>query len=84
MPNMSWIFNKAGLPIYKSDWTDTRSLANAIEYFLDVAQRRRSGERLVPYQVERLDYRNQDRDRFYDGLALNGPKAVREFRESFG
>lgn len=23
MPNMTWIFNRSGLPIYKSDWTDS-------------------------------------------------------------
>ena len=28
MPNMSWIFNKAGIPIYKSDWSDARSVEN--------------------------------------------------------
>ena len=22
MPNMTWIFNRTGIPIYKSDWTD--------------------------------------------------------------
>ena len=83
MPNMTWIFNTSGTPIYKSDWTDTRSVANAVEYFLDVLERRRGGERLAPFRVERLDYRTQDQDAFYAGLERNGPKAVREFREAF-
>jgi hypothetical protein len=60
MPNMSWIFNKAGIPTYKSDWTDARSLDTASEYFLDVLQRRRSGERFARFQVERLDFRTPD------------------------
>lgn len=34
MPNMSWIFNRSAIPIYKSDWTDSHSVQNAIEYFL--------------------------------------------------
>jgi hypothetical protein len=84
MPNMTWIFNKSGTPIYKSDWTDTRSVANAVEYFLDVLERRRAGERLAPFRVERLDYRTQDQAAFYAGLERDGPKAVREFREAFG
>jgi hypothetical protein len=84
MPNMTWIFTRAGIPVYKSDWTDARSVANALEYVVDVAQRRRSGERLAPFRVERLDFRTQDRESFYAGLARNGPKAVREFREAFG
>ena len=49
MPNMTWIFNKSGAPIYKSDWTDANSVENALVYFLDVVQRRRSRERLVLY-----------------------------------
>ena len=84
MPNMTWIFNKAGMPVYKSDWTDSHSVANALDYFLEVLDRRRAGERVAPFHVERLDYRNQDRERFYAGLARNGEKAVREFRAAFG
>ena len=84
MPNMSWIFNKAGIPIYKSDWSDARSVENAVEYFLDVLQRRRSGERMAGFQVERIDFRTRDPDGFMHGLERNGPKAVREFKSSFG
>lgn len=84
MPNMSWIIARAGTSIYKSDWTDACSLANALDYFLEVPERRRAGERLAPFRVERLDYRDQDRDAFYRGLERNGPKAVREFRAAFG
>jgi len=84
MPNMTWIFSRAGVPVYKSDWTDARSVANALEYLVEVTQRRRSGERLVPFRVERVDFRTQDRAAFDAGLARNGPKAVQEFREAFG
>jgi hypothetical protein len=82
MPNMSWIFTRSGVPIYKSDWTDSNSVANAIAYFTEVVKRRRNEERLVPFRVERLDYRTSDPEAFYRGLERNGPKAVREFRRS--
>ncbi len=82
MPNMTWIFNRAGVPVYKSDWTDVHSVRNALEYYLDVVQRRRDREKLIPFRVERLDYRESDHDGFYAGLARSGPKAVREFDES--
>lgn len=82
MPNMTWIFNRAGVPIYKSDWTDSSSVANALTYFLDVAHRRRDRERLVPFRVERMDYRTSNQDEFFAGLERSGPKAVREFEES--
>ena len=84
MPNMTWIFNRAGLPIYKSDWSDSNSVENALNYFLDVANRRRDRERLAPFRVERLDYRNADREAFYKGLERNGPRAVTEFDAAFG
>jgi hypothetical protein len=84
MPNMSWIFQRAGVPVYKADWTDADSIEAAIGYLLEVARRRKEGERLAPFRVERLDYRVQDREAFYAGLARNGPKAVKEFRAAFG
>lgn len=83
MPNMTWILNRAGIPVYKSDWTDSHSVANTIEYLLAVNKRRKSGERVAPFRVERLDYRNYDREAFFAGLERNGPKAVREFKNAF-
>jgi len=83
MPNMTWVFTKSGVPIYKSDWSDSASVASAVAYYLDVRDRRRAGERLAPFHVERVDYRTQDQDRFYAGLERNGPKAVEEFRNAF-
>lgn len=84
MPNMSWIFNRSGVPIYKSDWTDTHSVSSAIDYFIDVIARRRQGEKLAPFRVERLDYYNDDRVAFFAGLDRCGPKAVAEFEAAFG
>ncbi len=83
MPNMSWIFRNNLLPVYKSDWTDASSLSNAVDYFLDVVQRRKNREPLAPFHVERLDFRNHDEEAFYKGLERNGPKAVEEFRKAF-
>ena len=84
MPNMTWIFNQSGTPVYKSDWTDANSVRNSLIYLLEVRDRRRGGERVAPFNVQRLDYHKQDRDAFYRGLERNGPKAVSEFRKVFG
>ena len=83
MPNMTWIFNKSGIPLYKSDWTDVDSVELSIEYLLSVGERRRNRERLAPFRVERIDFREQDQEGFYKGLEKSGPKAVKEFREAF-
>ena len=84
MPNMTWIFTRAGTPVYKSDWTDAASVENAVQYYLAGVERRREGQRLAPFFVQRLDFQLQDRDAFYQGLERNGPKAVEEFRKAFG
>ena len=83
MPNMAWIFNQSGIPVYKSDWTDADSVANALTYFLLIRERQANGERLAPFNVQRLDYRNQDREAFFQGLKRSGLKAVNEFKEAF-
>ena len=83
MPNMTWIFNRSGVPVYKSDWSDPYSVRNALEYYLEIPNRRKAGERLAPFHVERLDYRNQERELFYESLERNGPKAVAEFQKAF-
>ena len=84
MPNMTWIFNRAGQPIYKSDWSDAASVDNALEYYVDAARRRQGGETLAPFQVQRLDYRNADRLAFFNGLKRNGRQAVDDFIKAFG
>src|SRR3972149_10007554 len=84
MPNMTWITPQSGAPVYKSDWTDAPSVENAIQYFVAAVDRRCAGEKLAPFNVERLDLRNVDREAFYLGLERNGPKAVRGFRAAIG
>jgi len=83
MPNMTWVFNRGGIPVYKSDWTDAHSVDSAVAYYLSASQRRKNGARLAPFKVERVDYRDADRDAFFAGLARSGPKAVKEFKEAF-
>ncbi len=84
MPNMTWIFDRRGVPLYKSDWTDADSVREQLEKLHALPERRRSGVRIAPFRVERMEWREADRDRFYAGLELAGPKAVEEFRKAFG
>lgn len=84
MPNMTWIFTKSRVPIYKSDWTGPESVENALAYFIQAFERRRAGSPMVPFRVERFDLRLQDREAFVRGLERNGLKAVEEYRRAFG
>ena len=82
-PNMTWIFDHRGIPVYKCDWTDHHSVKNALQYFLEVKQRQGAGEVVVPFRAERLDYRESNREKFDKGLLVAGQKAFDEFREMF-
>jgi hypothetical protein len=80
MPNMSWIFDRAGRPIYKADWTSVTSIRTALQDLqANIERRRSSGQNFSPFRVERLEYRPNDPAAFQRGLERNGPKAVAEF-----
>ena len=83
MPNMTWLFTRTGVPVYKADWTDAGHVEEAIRYALDIQEQRRGGRRLAPYLAERVEYREIDRPAFMRGLERNGPKAVTEFETAF-
>lgn len=76
MANMTWIFTRSGVPLYRSRWTDAKSSENAAVYYLDVQERRRNRERLAPFKVERIDYRDVNKEGRLAGLAKAGQKAV--------
>ncbi len=80
MPNMSWIIDRGGRPVYKADWTDTHSVKSAVQTLLDMVERRRSSRQAFsPFKVERLEYRASDQPAFMKGLERSGPKAVTEY-----
>lgn len=83
LPNMSWIFNRTGTVLYRAEWTDTDSIMDAIQTFLNAAQRRKNRERLKPFTVERIEYQTSDDEAFYAGLARNGQQAVDDFKRAF-
>lgn len=82
-PNMTWIFNRRGQPLYKADWTDSGSVARTLEMLTSVNDRRRGGERLSSFRVEMADFRVDDNDGFYAGLERNGQQAVDDFIDTF-
>ncbi len=81
--NMTYIFNRAGIPLYRAEWTDGKSAENAVIYYLDVLERRRNRERLAPFKVERIDYRDVDKERRMEGLAKAGPRALAEWQAMY-
>lgn len=83
MPNMTWIFDKGGTVLYKSNWTDADSVRAMLQMLMALPARRRSGVRIAPFEVQRVEWREADRERFHEGLVRSGPKAVEEFEKAF-
>ena len=82
MPNMTYILNSAHSVVFRSAWTDPDTVRLALDYLLGVQARRRGGARLAPFYSELQGFRWVDDAGFQDGLARNGPRAVREFAEA--
>jgi len=78
LPNMTWIFGRGGLILYKSAWTDPKDVEDALGRALDGLERRVKGEKL-PFYSERLSWRVRDDDTFRELLSRCGPQAVSDF-----
>ncbi len=82
-PNMSYIFDRRGIVLYKADWTDAHSVASAVEYYVGALARKAAGEEQGGFRVERLDFKRNNREEFFAGLDRAGPRAVAEFERAF-
>lgn len=78
LPNMTWIFGRGGLILYKSAWTDPEDVADSLGRALDGLARRVKGDKL-PFYSERLSWRVRDDDTFRELLTRCGPQAVSDF-----
>jgi len=82
MPNMTWIIDRRGRPVYKGEWTEHSSIRDAL--ILLTGGKKSGGQGSItraPFHVDRVEFRQVDREAFNEGLKLSGPKAVREFAE---
>ncbi len=78
LPNMTWIFGRGGLILYKSAWTDPVDVEDSLKHSLDGLERRVKGDKL-PFYSERLSWRVRDDDTFRAMLERCGPQAVSDF-----
>jgi hypothetical protein len=82
MPNMTYLLNSAHTVLFRANWTDPLTIRFALDYHLNVLDRRRSGLRLNPFYAELHGFRWVDDDAFFDGLELAGPQAVDDFHRA--
>ena len=78
LPNMTWIFGRGGLILYKSAWTDPVDVDESLARALDGLERRVKGDKL-PFYSERLSWRVRDDHMFRTHLDVCGPQAVSDF-----
>lgn len=82
LPNMTYLVNRAGRVLFRSDWTDPDTVQAAVDYVLHARNRRKAGTRLKPFYSEFVGYRWTDDQAFISGLDVAGPQAVDDFRRA--
>ncbi|MCH7740012.1 MAG: hypothetical protein IIC93_07685 [Chloroflexi bacterium] len=83
LPNMSWIISRTGKILYKADWTDPRTIRQALEQLGFEIGERRDGAHLTPYYMETLPQRPNSTEEFMQGLLdVGGPRSAHEFLDA--
>lgn len=82
LPNMTWIMGRGGFIHYKSAWTATDDVEDALKSVIDF-QENRVKNGWVPFYSERSAWSGRDQEKFQEGLARAGPQAVEDFRKVF-
>lgn len=79
LPNMAYIVKPGGRIYYRASWTDPRSLRAAIDELSFERDERRGRRRTMPFYLEWMPHRSNERAPFLEGLAEVGPRAVEEY-----
>ncbi len=83
LPNMSWIVSRSGTILYKADWTDPRTIRQALQQIGFQVDERRSGVNMAPYYIESLPQRPNSSEEFMRGLIdVGGPRSAHEFLDA--
>jgi hypothetical protein len=79
LPNMTWVVARGGRIAYKADWTSAANVEAFLERFETGRRRKPASGAVAAYRTEQLEYRDVDREAFYEALRRNGPRAYDEF-----
>ena len=82
LPNMTWVVGRGGRVIYKAEWTSAASIEAFVERYAQRRSRRPATGTIAPYITEQLEFRDVDRDAFYQRLRRNGQRAYDEFKRA--
>jgi hypothetical protein len=82
LPNMTWVIGRGGRILYRADWTSAANVEAFLERHEAGRKRRPAGGAVSPYLSEQIEYRDVDREAFYDRLRRNGPRSYEEFKHA--
>jgi hypothetical protein len=82
LPNMTWVVGRGGRILYKADWTSAENVEAFVHRYRDARRARRPGSARAAYSTEQLEYRDVDRQMFYQRLRRNGARAYEDFKRA--
>jgi hypothetical protein len=82
LPNMTWVIGRGGRVIYKSEWTSAANIEAFVDRYDEGRRRKPATGTIAPYVTEQLEFRDVDREAFYQRLRRNGQRAYGEFKRA--
>ncbi len=82
LPNMTWVIGRGGRILYKADWTSTGNVGAFLDRHEQGRRRRPASGAVAPYVTEHIEYRDVDREPFYERLRRSGPRSYDEFKRA--
>jgi hypothetical protein len=82
LPNMTYVIDRGGKVLFRSDWTDPPTIEKVLDYILDARKQRREGLRMAPFYAEMVGYRWSDLGKHHEVLERAGPQALSDWANS--
>ena len=82
LPNMTYVIDRGGKVLFRSDWTDPPTIEKVLDYILDARKQRREGLRMAPFYAEMVGYRWSDLAKHHEVLEKAGPQALSDWENS--
>jgi hypothetical protein len=82
LPNMTWVIGRGGRILYRADWTSAANVEAFVERHEAGRNRRPPSGTVSAYLSEQIEYRDVDREAFYERLQRNGPRSHSEFKRA--
>ena len=82
LPNMTYVIDRGGKVLFRSDWTDPPTIERVLDYILDARKQRREGLRMAPFYSETVGYRWSDLGKHHEVLERAGSQALSDWESS--